>query len=487
MLEMQRLAPRDAQAAAAAPQRPPEAQRRDDEALPGAQGQPDGLVPAAPGADAGVHHHVPGPPRADLRARRAPAAPIVQACSPPPARRPPAELGFVPRYISHDSASCTQSLFGQTRDELVRASTWPSRRPRRWARGSAPGSSTPCWWSLLGRPVLPAAAHGRRPCRGQPDDVAGAAEADAVPAGRVRRLPGLLPHRPDHLLHGPGDPADRPAGLHHPALLRPRGVARPPGAAGRRRGPRAGQEGRRRRRACSGRPSATPASRPTRRRRSRRRRTEAVAAAGGHRAATKRTTPPKGRPTPTGKAAAARPKPVRHRVDRGQPSQERRETPALISAAEPLTGRRAWPGRRTEWMHGVGRDDRARRSRRPRSWRSTSSGWSPTRPSSRSWRRPSRACSAGCAARRGCGPGSARRRCARSRIAGVAAGRRRRDRRRAVDRRRRRRRRRPASGRRPRAGGKRRRRRRDRRRRRRAADASRRSARQHRRKRHEHR
>ena len=60
--------PRDAQAPERAPQRPPEAQRRDDEALPGAQGQPDGLVPADRGADAGVHHHVPDPARHDLRA-----------------------------------------------------------------------------------------------------------------------------------------------------------------------------------------------------------------------------------------------------------------------------------------------------------------------------------------------------------------------------------------------------------------------------------
>ena len=33
----------------------------------------------------------------------------------------------------------------------------------------------------------------------------------------VRRVPGVLPHRLDHLLHGPGDPAHRPAGLHHAA------------------------------------------------------------------------------------------------------------------------------------------------------------------------------------------------------------------------------------------------------------------------------
>ena len=55
---------------------------------------------------------------------------------------------------------------------------------------------------------------------GQPDDVADAAEADAVPAGRLRRLPRLLPHRPGHLLHGAGDLPDRFAVVHHASLLR---------------------------------------------------------------------------------------------------------------------------------------------------------------------------------------------------------------------------------------------------------------------------
>ena len=47
MLEMQRLAPEMRRLQQRVPGRSPEAQRRDDEALPGAQGQPDGLVLAA--------------------------------------------------------------------------------------------------------------------------------------------------------------------------------------------------------------------------------------------------------------------------------------------------------------------------------------------------------------------------------------------------------------------------------------------------------
>ena len=70
MLEMQRLAPETQAAAEPVPQRPGQAQRRDDEALPGAQGQPDGLVPAVARPDAGVHHHVPGAARPDLPADR---------------------------------------------------------------------------------------------------------------------------------------------------------------------------------------------------------------------------------------------------------------------------------------------------------------------------------------------------------------------------------------------------------------------------------
>ena len=52
-----------------------------------------------------------------------------------------------------------------------------------------------------------------------PDDVGDPGEADAVPAGGVRRVPGLLPHRPGDLLHGAGDLPHRAAVLHHPPLL----------------------------------------------------------------------------------------------------------------------------------------------------------------------------------------------------------------------------------------------------------------------------
>ena len=53
--------------------------------------------------------------------------------------------------------------------------------------------------------------------------------------------------------------------------------------------------------------------------------------------------------------------------------------------------------------------------------RSTGSAWPRTTPSSRSSRSPSTGCSAVSVARRGCGPGSVRPRCARSRSAGAAA------------------------------------------------------------------
>ena len=71
----------DAPAAEPVPQRPDQAQRRDDEALPGAQGQPDVVVPAAAGSDAGLHHHVPDPPRPDVQADREAPRRSPMACS----------------------------------------------------------------------------------------------------------------------------------------------------------------------------------------------------------------------------------------------------------------------------------------------------------------------------------------------------------------------------------------------------------------------
>ena len=164
------------------------------------------------------------------------------------------------------------------------------------------------------RAVLRPAADGRRPRRGQPDDVARPAEADAVPAGRLRRLPDLLPARPRHLLHRPVGVADRPAGLHHQALLRSRRVARPPGPAGRRPAREIAKadgggggmlaQARRDLAESEGAARQAAASRPTRRQSDR----QAAAATPKKRsrrrlrrpsASARRTTAPKSRPTPT--------------------------------------------------------------------------------------------------------------------------------------------------------------------------------------------
>ena len=218
---------------------------------------------------------------------------------------------------------------------------------------------------VLGRPLLRAAADGRRPCRGQPDDVAGAAEADAVPAGRLRRLPGLLPRRPGHLLHGPGGPADRPAGLHHAAFYghdealgrqaqraseQARELAKQDSDAG--GGGGGGLFGQARRDLSA--PKADKAAK-----------TAAVAATAtaaatatvGPARPTKRTTAPKNRPTPSGKhavgsaASVARSRPGRSAAE---------ERLASAGAEEELS----WSGSRRP----------PSRSRRRRSWPSTSSG-----------------------------------------------------------------------------------------------------------------
>ena len=117
------------------------------------------------------------------------------------------------------------------------------RRARRQLRHGADLPRT------RGRPrrALPrAAADGGGSCRRQPDDVASPAEADAVPARRLRRVPGVLRARPGHLLHRPGDPADRAAALHHPGVLRSRRGPRTPGPARQRARSRARQAGHRR-------------------------------------------------------------------------------------------------------------------------------------------------------------------------------------------------------------------------------------------------
>ena len=60
MLEMQRLAPKCA-ASAAIQDRPPKTQRGNDEALPGAQGQPNGLMSSVARTNTSVHRDVSHP------------------------------------------------------------------------------------------------------------------------------------------------------------------------------------------------------------------------------------------------------------------------------------------------------------------------------------------------------------------------------------------------------------------------------------------
>ena len=152
MLEMQKLQPEMRKLQQRAPRRPPEAQRRDDEALPGAQGQPDGLVLPAAVADAGVHHHVPGPARPDQ----------------PHAGRSTGYPGFTPQYVSQRARSCTSRW--SARHEMLSWGLDLSKRPSqmiaevvrqgpylRPARGGASAccTSSSSRWSPPGPQVAP--------------------------------------------------------------------------------------------------------------------------------------------------------------------------------------------------------------------------------------------------------------------------------------------------------------------------------------------
>ena len=221
------------------------------------------------------------------------------------------EVGFLPRYISHDS-ELFQSLVGQT--EMVSLGLDLAKSPFA-ALGDElrHGPDLPRAGRRPRRALLRAAADGGGAGRRQPDDVAGPAEADAVPARGLRRLPGVLRPRPGHLLHLPGDPADRPAALHHAGVLRSRRGARPPGPAGQRACPRARQAGRRRRRwrwrlfaqarrdlgLDQGRSGGEDGRGGDRR--------GGTAAATSAPRPTKRTTEPKNRPTPSGNRPSGRP------------------------------------------------------------------------------------------------------------------------------------------------------------------------------------
>ena len=212
MLEMQKLQPEMRKLQQRAPRRPPEAQRRDDEALPGAQGQPAGLLLPAAAAVPGVHHHVPGAARPD-REITCGATTVAEASG---CRTRTAQV-FTP--TTSRQLSCTSRW--SARPRCCRGASTSPQRPiagdRR--RRSARAWSTPC--SSSRSAVLYFVQQQMVAARAtvSPTMSADAAEADAVPAGGVRRLPGLLPHRPGHLLHGPGDLPHRAAVLHHAPLL----------------------------------------------------------------------------------------------------------------------------------------------------------------------------------------------------------------------------------------------------------------------------
>ena len=171
MLEMQRLAPEMRKLQTRAQERPPEAQRRDDEALPGAQGQPDGLVSAAGGPDAGLHHHVPHPARLDVRARRAATNSSPGPCWPPAAAIRPPRSGSC-RATCRQNSELYQSLVRQDSHVGVRArpvavagrDARPGLRPRPGLRRSGRGARRCCTSSSSGwSPPVPRSARRCRP------------------------------------------------------------------------------------------------------------------------------------------------------------------------------------------------------------------------------------------------------------------------------------------------------------------------------------
>ena len=128
-------------------------------------------------------------------------------------------VGFLPRYISHDS-ELFQSLVGE--HEMVSFGLDLAKSPF-----AALGDSFGMGLIYLGLVVvlgvlyfvqqrMVAARAAVSPTMSRES-----AEADAVPAGGLRRVPGVLRPRPGDLLHGPGDLAHRPAVLHHAGLLWP--------------------------------------------------------------------------------------------------------------------------------------------------------------------------------------------------------------------------------------------------------------------------
>ena len=217
------------------------------------------------------------------------------------------------------------------------------------------------------------------------------AEADAVPAGRLRRLPGLLPHRPGDLLHRPGDLPNRLQYYITHRFYKADALARSPGAAASERAREIAKkdggggglfaQAKRELQCRQGVQGAGQGvERPG----------QGADADAAHPGSTKRTTPPKNRPTPSSSG----------------------RQPSIRQGGPPRAARSVAASRRSR-HHGMGRDPRhdARRGQGPgpRSARCRCRRCRVRGPR----RAQATACSADCAARPGCGPGSARRRPAR--------------------------------------------------------------------------
>ncbi len=126
-------------------------------------------------------------------------------------------VGFVPRYLSHGS-DLYQSL---VRNETMTSFGLDlSKSPAEMlGQDFVMGLVFSALVVLLGILYWVQQRMVASRCRGQPHDVARSTEADAVPAGCLCGLPGVLPARSGRLLHRPDRAPHRPAVLHHQALL----------------------------------------------------------------------------------------------------------------------------------------------------------------------------------------------------------------------------------------------------------------------------
>ena len=120
-------------------------------------------------------------------------APVAQAIYAAPARRHRRSSASSP--ATSPTPATVPVAVRQARDEVVRARPRQVARPRRWPRARHRPRLRPARRRCS--PACTSSSSGwSPPGRGEPDDVAAAAEADAVPAGGLRHLPGVLPDRP---------------------------------------------------------------------------------------------------------------------------------------------------------------------------------------------------------------------------------------------------------------------------------------------------